>query len=244
MCPRRRWLPPPAIAIVVALGIAAPAAQAANCPGADLLPSVVTVTTVKAATLCVLNDERAGRGIAPLGSDAVLERAAKAYSATMIRQGFFAHVSPAGQQLEQRLAPYVSGAQTWDIGENLAWGEESLATPRAIVGGWMRSATHRANILNASFSEIGIGIVNGSPAGSDYLRSATYTTEFGTRPGATAASSAQSGAARHVSAAVVRRITSQCARIARRTRSSPAARRARAARCVSKRLRVAAGRRR
>ena len=230
---RRHRLPLLAIAILAALAVAAPAAQAADCAGADLLPSAATATTAKAGTLCLLNDERAGRGIAPLRSDVVLEQAATIYSATMIVQRFFAHVSPAGQLLEQRLAPYFSGAQTWDVGENLAWGETSMATPRAIVAGWMGSDAHRANILDARFTEIGIGIVNGSPAGSAPHRSATYTTHFGARSTSTPSS-------RRVPAATKRRITATCSRAARRTPASRSARRARAARCVAKRLGAAA----
>ena len=234
---RRHRLPLLAIAtaIVAVLVVAAPAAQANDCAGADVLPSPTTATTAKAATLCLLNAERAGQGVAPLASDAVLEQAATAYSATMIAQRFFAHVSPAGQLLEQRLAPYFTGAQTWDVGENLAWGETSLATPRAIVAGWMQSDAHRANILSARFTEIGIGIVSGSPEGSAPERSATYTTHFGTRSaGITRASSSP-----RVSAATKRRITATCSRAARHTPASRSTRRARAARCVAKRLRSA-----
>src|SRR4051794_34849024 len=148
-----------AVAIAAAFAVAAPA-RAADCPGADLLPSAAATATAQAATLCLLNDERARQGIAPLAADVVLERAATGYSATMVQQRFFAHVSPTGQLLEQRLAPYVSGAQVWDVGENLAWGEGSMATPRAIVDGWMHSELHRANILDGRFGEIGVGIVN------------------------------------------------------------------------------------
>lgn len=239
---RRHRLPLPAIAlcIVASLAVAAPAARAADCPGADVLPSAATVTAVKAATLCLVNDERARQGIAPLAREATLDRAATVYSATMVVQRFFAHVTPAGQLLEQRLAPYVDGSTVWDVGENLAWGEGALATPRAIVDGWMHSDAHRANILDGRFSEIGIGIVNGSPAGSAPQGSATYTTEFGTRSGATNASSAPSA---HMSAATKRRIKARCARIARRTPASPSARSARTARCVARRLHKASARR-
>jgi uncharacterized protein YkwD len=235
---RRHRLPLSAIAIVAALSVTAPAAHATNCAGADLLPTAATATTVKAATLCLLNNERGSQGVAPLGSDAVLEQAATAYSVTMIAQRFFAHVSPAGQRLEQRLAPYFSGAQTWDVGENLAYGETSMATPRAIVAAWMRSAGHRATILNARFTEIGIGIVSGSPEGTAPDRSATYTTHFGTRSGAGSTSASSSP---RVSAATKRRITATCSRAARRTKASRSTRRARTARCVAKRLRAAAG---
>ncbi|MBQ2931950.1 MAG: hypothetical protein IJE62_03780 [Clostridia bacterium] len=41
-------------------------------------------------------------------------------------------------------------------GENIARGQ---ATPQAVVNGWMNSAGHRANILNASYNTIGVGYV-------------------------------------------------------------------------------------
>ena len=41
-------------------------------------------------------------------------------------------------------------------GENIAMG---YATPQAVVNGWMNSPGHRANILNASFTRIGVGYV-------------------------------------------------------------------------------------
>ena len=39
-------------------------------------------------------------------------------------------------------------------GENIAWGQK---TPEQVMEGWMNSAGHRANILNASYTEIGVG---------------------------------------------------------------------------------------
>ena len=66
----------------------------------------------------------------------------------------------------------------WTIGENIAWGSGALATPRAIVNGWMHSPGHRANILRASFRDIGIGIRLGAP-GPGLSGGATYVTDFG-----------------------------------------------------------------
>ena len=43
-------------------------------------------------------------------------------------------------------------------GENIAKG---YATPQAVVNGWMNSSGHRANILNASYTHIGVGYVAG-----------------------------------------------------------------------------------
>jgi uncharacterized protein YkwD len=118
----------------------------------------------------------------------------------MVDGRFFAHVSPGGQVLSQRLAPYTNGAGEYQVGENLAWGEGPLATPRSIVDRWMHSDGHRANILNAGFREIGIGIVSGSPTGSLPTWSATYTTHFGTRQSVPSGSPALRAAASTASA--------------------------------------------
>ncbi len=94
-----------------------------------------------------------------------------------MREQFFAHVSPGGSVLTDRLKAYTG----WRlIGENLAWGEGSRGTPRAIVAAWMASPGHRKNILNGRFTETGVGVVSGTPLGSRQA-SATYTAEYGTR---------------------------------------------------------------
>ncbi|MDX6679181.1 MAG: hypothetical protein QOE31_3233 [Solirubrobacteraceae bacterium] len=263
----RRRLPVPAFAAVLAASfvIAAPSAHAADCPGADTMPTSAPPIVAKGATLCLLNNERITHGLVAFASQPQLETAAANYSQAMVAQRFFSHVSPAGQALAQRLSAYISGVETWDIGENLAWGEDSLATPRAVVNGWMHSEGHRANILNATFREIGIGIAPGTPGGSSPQSSATFTTEFGSRvvPGDdpdAAGSGPVAGAAvksasvsspnapagrsatKKVSAAKKRWIKATCAREARRAKSKSSARKAYAARCVSKRLKAAAGR--
>jgi uncharacterized protein YkwD len=66
------------------------------------------------------------------------------------------------------------------IGENIAWGTLGLATPKAIVEAWMASPGHRANILDASYRDTGIGVVAAVPdsmgEGQD---GAIYTQDFG-----------------------------------------------------------------
>src|SRR5438128_1825537 len=64
--------------------------------------------------------------------------------------------------------------------ENIAWGSLDWATPRAIMRSWMNSPPHRANILNRSFRDIGIGVARGAPV-SGVSNAATYVTDFGAR---------------------------------------------------------------
>lgn len=239
----RLAVPAFATAVVASLAIAAPAAQAADCAGAGLQPSSATMSIVSSATLCLLNNERTTRGLAPLSSQPLLAGVATAYSQSMVVDRFFAHVSPAGQQLSQRLTGYVAGAQDWAIGENLAWGEGAKATPAQTVDAWMNSEGHRANILSGEFREIGIGIVNGTPIGSPPATSATYTTEFGraSSPAPAPTPAATTAVAASVSAATKREIKASCRRSTKRTKSSRA-RKTRVARCVSTKLRTVARR--
>lgn len=252
---RRHRLPLPAFATVVvaSLALTAPSAHAANCPGADQLPLLSTTASAKSATLCLLNNQRAGQNLAPLRSQSTLESAATSYAQSMVDQRFFAHVSPSGQTLDDRLASYITGARSYSIGENLAWGQSVLGTPAATVNAWMRSQGHRDNILNANFDEIGVGIVPGSPKGGPLDAGATYATEFGFREVAGGASPAQASAAsasidvarpaakkapakaKKLSAKTKRRISAQCHRVARRTKASTKTRRVRYDRCVKTR---------
>jgi uncharacterized protein YkwD len=174
-----------ATALVVAVAaLAAPAgaqasAQDAACPGADVVPTAGNIAVVAQATLCLLNNERAAAGLHPLTEAPGLSQPSAAYSARMVSENFFAHVAPDGATLTDRLEAngYIEPDGDWTVGENLAWGQGDLATPRNIAVAWMNSPGHRANILTGEFTEVGLGIVPGTPG--DPSRGATYTTDFG-----------------------------------------------------------------
>jgi uncharacterized protein YkwD len=171
--------------IVVALTatLAAPALASA-CTGADETPSARTITKARAATLCLLNEQRAAHGLGRLRAHRSLQGAAQRYAGAMVRGGFFSHVSPTGSTLEQRIrrgTRYLANALRYEIGENIAWGEGALSKPRAIVASWMASPGHRANILRPTFREIGIGITPGAPVPGLSSPAATYANAFGTR---------------------------------------------------------------
>ncbi len=222
--------------------VAVPAAQASGCVGADTVPSsAAAIEVAKGATLCLLNEQRAAASLAPLRSEAVLERAATGYSVAMISQRVFAHVLPDGVVLRARLSEYLAPAGEWTIGENLGWGERELTTPASMVDAWMHSEGHRRNIMDGAFRDIGIGIVPGSPLTGAGTDAATYTTEFGQRvvdaaPVAVAASAVTKAATvkrSNCTKAAIRRVStkrrsaraSSCARAARAAARAAAARR-------------------
>ncbi len=173
--------------LALAVMAAPSSALADDCPGADLQPTDANVSQVAQATLCLLNLQRSGAGLAPLSEQAQLDAASTAYSQLMVKESFFAHVAPDGKQLTDRLtdAGYLGQPGSWVVGENIAWGESYLATPREIMKAWMNSPGHRANILSADYREVGLGIATGVPTSSN--GGATYTTDFGSRSSSLAA---------------------------------------------------------
>jgi uncharacterized protein YkwD len=172
----------PAVAFA-ALAVSAPAALAA-CADDGVSASDSGAT---AATLCLLNEQRADHGLKAFNASTTLDRAADDYAADMVKRRFFDHISPGGGTMMDRIkaAGWVP-AGSWSAGENIAWGSGSLATPASIVDGWMHSAGHRANILNAGFTQLGIGIAPGAPQ-AGVRGGGTYVTDF--TSGAASASS-------------------------------------------------------
>ena len=160
---------------------AAPTASAAGaCSAANAGASQASKRALVRATLCVLNAHRARNNLRPLRLNHKLSRAARRHSRAMARHRFFSHTSLSGASFVDRIrrTGYLSGARSWSVGENIAYGSGSRSTPRAIGQAWMNSPGHRANILSGSFRAIGIGIAVGTPIGAS---GATYTTDFGRR---------------------------------------------------------------
>ena len=169
------------VAAVAALtATAAPAAAQAQCANADKHPSQATVKQLRAATVCLVNVERRKQGRSKLRANSGLALAGQRHARDMVRKRYFAHNSRSGRDFKSRIVRtgYTRGSAAI-LGENLAWGSRSQATPRAIVRSWMASPGHRANVLQPRFREIGIGVVRASPQGSSHA--ATYAAEFGKR---------------------------------------------------------------
>ncbi len=125
-------------------------------------PPVSTPEASDYATQVVelVNIERAKEGLSPLTIDATITTAA------MVRAGeiqtSFSHTRPNGTQFSTAMKE--AGAQYTMAGENIAWGQK---TPEAVVTAWMNSPGHRANIMNANFTRIGVGHVKNA-AGTSY----------------------------------------------------------------------------
>ncbi|MCA9997838.1 MAG: CAP domain-containing protein [Anaerolineales bacterium] len=127
--------------------------------------------------LTLVNSERAKVGCGALTANDKLVAAARGHSQDMAANDFFSHTGSNGSSPGDRIEAQGYNWSTW--GENIAAG---YTTPADVMGGWMDSPGHRDNILNCSFTEIGIGYVyNANDAGAvDYRH---YWTQVFGRPG-------------------------------------------------------------
>ncbi|WP_353947542.1 CAP domain-containing protein [Sporolactobacillus sp. Y61] len=108
------------------------------------------------------NQERTKAGLAPLKSgNAQLAKMARAKSQDMRDRNYFDHQSPTYGSPFDMMKKY--GINYRAAGENIAAGQK---TPEEVVQGWMNSPGHRANILNANFTTIGVGFVEGGSYGT------------------------------------------------------------------------------
>ena len=84
----------------------------------------------------------------------------------MVRRRFFAHVSPGGSDLSDRLrrAGAIRGDAPFRFGEVLGWGTLGASSPRRLVRAWLDSPPHRGILLDRRYDEAGVGVAHGSPA--------------------------------------------------------------------------------
>jgi hypothetical protein len=89
----------------------------------------------------------------PLLWDHGLGEAARVHSADMNERNYFSHDTQGGPSFGQRVYSYYDGGA---IGENIAYGYGSAWD--AVIGGWMCSSGHRANIMSTNYDELGTGV--------------------------------------------------------------------------------------
>jgi uncharacterized protein YkwD len=166
------------VAALTALAVVPAHARAADCPAATMTVGTAPPAAVEAGISCLVNAERAARGLAALERDAALDVSAQRHAADMLGRRYFAHVSPTGGTVDKRArrAGYLT-APCWVLGEDLGWAPPVAATAQAVVQAWMDSPSHRAVILDPAFRDIGIGLAGRAPAGDG--AGATFVLEAG-----------------------------------------------------------------
>ena len=102
----------------------------------------------------LVNEQRSKNGLKPLTANWELSRVARYKSQDMVDNRYFSHTSPTYGTPFQMIRAFGLTYRT--AGENIAYGQR---TPQTVVNAWMNSSGHRANILNASYTQIGVGYV-------------------------------------------------------------------------------------
>ena len=135
----------------------------AVCGGSILLAaeqqsSETLLTSDEALILRLVNEERRERGLGALELDPVLIKVARDHSRDMERRGYFGHISP-GPEPTTPLDRYASALGRHPetvVGENVG------RAPEPVMGlvhlHMMESPEHRANILDAEYTRVGVGI--------------------------------------------------------------------------------------
>jgi uncharacterized protein YkwD len=154
----------------ITLPLSVPAAQ--PCPGAHRRSGA---GARRVAVGCLVNKARTASGLRGFAWNRSLARAATRHARDMSRRRYFAHQRPGGPSLARRAR--AAGFRGRHVGEAIAYGCGSLATPASIVRAWLNSPPHRAILLSGR-ARVGIG-VSGRPPTSCGGRGATYVLDAG-----------------------------------------------------------------
>ena len=129
-----------------------------NIPEAD-----GAVRAYETEVIRLVNEIRAQYGLNGLTENWELSRVARYKSQDMHDRRYFSHTSPTYGSPYDMMTAF--GLSWRSAGENIAYG---YRTPAAVVNAWMNSSGHRANILSAKYTQIGVG----------YVQSGNYCTQM------------------------------------------------------------------
>ncbi len=148
-------------------------APASACPnqGDVSLPAEAQETAMH----CLVSFARSAAGLRTLSRDPDLMDAAARKGRDMFACGEFSH-SACGLPVTRRIEDEDYDVRR--VGENIAFGAGSAASPRAVMSMWLNSAPHRANLLNPGYREHGISLTAGTLGGVAGAR--VWVDEFGT----------------------------------------------------------------
>lgn len=116
-----------------------------------------TIGTYEQQVVDLVNKERAAAGLSALKVNSELSAVAEKKAEDMAVNNYFSHTSPTYGSPFDMMKQF--GISYTAAGENIAMGQK---TPADVMNGWMNSPGHRANILNTSYTEIGVGYVTNS----------------------------------------------------------------------------------
>ncbi|MEG1410554.1 MAG: CAP domain-containing protein [Terrisporobacter sp.] len=141
-----------------------------NKPSQDTTTSNGDFSNFQQEVLRLVNVERSKRGLKPLKLNTKLSSVATTKSQDMVNKNYFSHTSPTYgspfNMMKQFGISYSAAA------ENIAKGQ---TTPEQVMKSWMNSSGHRANILSANYTELGVGVAKSS-------NETTYWTQMFIKP--------------------------------------------------------------
>lgn len=123
-----------------------------------LLPGVLGYASQidPAKVIELTNIERQSAGLGTVTYNADLSQAAAAKAADMFAHNYWAHVSPTGTEPWSFISN--AGYKYQHAGENLA---RDFSNPKDVVSAWMASPTHKKNLLDSRYKDIGIAVMDG-----------------------------------------------------------------------------------
>jgi uncharacterized protein YkwD len=149
-----------------------------TCAGAYVVAKdAASQARAKAALLCLVNRERAARGIGAMRASAQLATAASGHSADMIASKYFSHTGSSGDSVYQRVSR--AGYAWTAVGEALTWGAGKRSMPARLVAMFLGSAEHRSILLDPTYRDLGIGLALGAPVRNARGAASTLTLDFG-----------------------------------------------------------------
>lgn len=140
------------------------AAPTTTCVGTE--DQNASIAVQEAGMVCLLNYARQQAGLPSLTDSRKLDGSAANKAADILRCNQFSHEACGRDFLYWfRRTGYLSSGCWW-AGENLAWASGSLGSARSVMKSWLRSPTHRANLLGSEYNQFGISLRVGGLSGS------------------------------------------------------------------------------
>lgn len=135
-------------------------ANSVDVQGLPQLPTKYSINVQAAAEqkiLELMNEKRKEAGLQPLTIDNTLVKVARYKSNNMIQNNFFDHTNPDGTKWTNWLNDL--GYKYTSSGENIAY---NTSDPVELFNQWWNSPGHRANMMNSSYTKVGIGVIQGN----------------------------------------------------------------------------------
>jgi uncharacterized protein YkwD len=130
-----------------------------NSPPAQEETAPPASNSVESSLIYMINHIRSSRGLQALIPSSMLNNIARSRSQDMLNRNYFSHYTPEGKNigmiLQENGIMYACCAENLGHASPPSWGR-----PETIINMWMESSSHRENLLNPHFGQLGIGVID------------------------------------------------------------------------------------